>query len=230
VVDRVIDRILKLDERIAAVSTGEMMPTRDEVSIGSGKTFQASILFLDICGFTDRPSSTAEEQKKVLRMMNIFIPEMMNIVRDHEGIFEKNTGDGLMAYFGTNTPSEAETVRSAVEAAVLMHAFNDQALTKLLRQQELEPVRFRVGIDFGRVTIARIGIARTSTFVAIGTTANIANRLLRATDSGICIGNEVYTRLPPGWAGTCVPSGHANGFVYAQSRQPYPSWILNYRP
>jgi len=35
----------------------------------------------------------------MLRVLNLFFTEMIRIVEDYGGAVEKNTGDGLMAYF-----------------------------------------------------------------------------------------------------------------------------------
>jgi len=46
--------------------------------------------------------------------MNVFMSEMITLVRDFDGRFEKNTGDGLMAYFGEGAKTDAERVKPAV--------------------------------------------------------------------------------------------------------------------
>jgi adenylate cyclase len=54
-----------------------------------------------------------EQQKAVLVLMNIFMAEMLNIVRDFGGSYEKNTGDGLMAYFGEEETADFVRVKPA---------------------------------------------------------------------------------------------------------------------
>lgn len=205
------------------------MPSAEQVAIGGGRRLNLAVLFLDISAYTSWLSASAIEQKRILWIMDIFMAEMMNIIRDHGGIFEKNTGDGLMAYFGTETSSDEESVRPAVEAAVLMHYVNDQLISPWLTTNGLWPVTFRVGIDYGGVTIARIGIHGTNTFVAIGSPANIANRLLRQIKNGICIGNEVYKHLPGNWGSTCVALPAETGYFYELTGVPYPIWELRHR-
>ena len=60
--------------------------------------------------------------------------EMLTVVRDCGGTFEKNTGDGLMAYFGEGARSTAEVVEPAVEAAITMHYLNDNLLNYFLNK------------------------------------------------------------------------------------------------
>ena len=69
-------RIEVLSDRIEGVTLGRVMPDRDQVTIGSGKHFRLSILFLDICSFSARPNWTIDEQRNMLAMMNLFMAEM----------------------------------------------------------------------------------------------------------------------------------------------------------
>ena len=119
--------------------------------LGEGKHFDImTVMFLDICKFSDRPNWTTEEQKAVLKTLNIFMGEMLSIVRDFGGEFEKNTGDGLMAYFGAGAGSIAESIKPAAEAAVMMHYINDHFIGYLLKKSGYDPIRFRIGIDVGQ--------------------------------------------------------------------------------
>jgi adenylate cyclase len=231
VIARCDRRIDVLRDRIDGVTTGRVMPDLDQVTIGSGKHFRLAVLFLDICSFSSRPNWTESEQKVVLQMMNIFMAEMLNIVRDKGGVYEKNTGDGFMAYFGEDVPTDLETIKPAVEAATIMHYINDNLLSPWFIKQGIEAVRFRLGIDVGPVTIARVGLkGEENSRVAIGTIANVACKLMNLIpDGGICIGNNVYQSLPHNWETDCKRCQQETGFIYIATREPYPAWELNYR-
>jgi len=112
---------------------------------------------------------------------------------------KKNTGDGLMAYFGCENDKPNDCVTSAIQAGLTMHYFNDHLLTPYIKRQGYnEGVTFRIGIDYGKVTIGRVGIpGGMNSFVAIGTTANIACKLLKVAGPGeIIIGQHVKDKLP----------------------------------
>jgi adenylate cyclase len=224
-------RVGVLKDRIEGITDGRVMPDRDDITIGSGRRFDLAVLFLDICGFSTRSNWSSAEQEQVLLIMNIFMAEMLSIVHDFKGTYEKNTGDGLMAYFGKDGTTEAERIKPAVEAAVIMHYVNDAIISPWFKSQNIEPVTFRIGIDYGPVTIARVGIhGEKSSRVAIGTAANIACKLMnRIPKGGICIGDEVYKSLPVNWAGTCRKCEELSGFVYLKTKQPYDAWELNHR-
>ncbi len=224
IIDRTNKRISTLNQKLLDVKPGEQMPVEDQVTIGSGRQMEVAILFLDICSYSSWFNDSYEAQKFVLTLMNVFMAEMMNIIRDQKGEFEKNTGDGLMAYFGCESNDPTTCVKSAVEAALTMHYFNDHLLTPYLNRQGFaEGIKFRVGIDYGKVTIGRVGIpGGMNSFVAIGTTANIACKLLNVAGPGeIIIGQHVRSQLPTAWLQYCQILLQTTGFVYILNNTPY---------
>ena len=122
------------------------------------------------------------DQDKVLKLLNLFMAEMLHVVRALRGDFEKNTGDGMMAYFKDG--AESECAQRAVDAAVTMHCYNDQVISPRLKTNGLPEVRFRVGIETGLVTIANVGVRGDHhSLVAIGNVPNVACKLLNEPDS-----------------------------------------------
>jgi class 3 adenylate cyclase len=173
-----------------------------------------------------------DAQKAVLKSLNIFMGEMLTIVRDFDGVFEKNTGDGLMAYFGEGASNEAEAVAPAVEAAVTMHYVNDCLLDYFLKKDGGTPITFRVGIDVGPITLGKVAIhgGTHGSVLAIGTTANIACKVMEAIpEGGIAIGNRTYELLPNNWKQSCELVEGGTGHVYRCNQAPYHAWKLRYR-
>lgn len=231
IIDRADARIENLYDRTTDLPRGRAAPDADQVAIGSGKHYMLAVLFLDICSFSSWPSSDHAEQVTVLRVMNVFMAEMMNIVRDFGGVFEKNTGDGLMAHFGADSSDERTAVRQAVESAVVMHYVNDVLISPWLARQGFRKIAFRVGVNFGQVTIGKVGVpGGLNAFVAIGTPANVACKIMDLIpEGGVCLGNEVYRRLPAGWDCWCSRIAAPTGFIYKYTGEPYPAWCLYYR-
>jgi adenylate cyclase len=234
ILDRFDRRLSQLQDRIDGVAKGRVVPDVEDLDIGSGTELQLAILFLDICGFSGIPNWKSDEQKNVLALMNLFMSEMISVVRDFDGHFEKNTGDGLMAYFGERMKTDPERVKPAVEAATVMHHFNDQILGPFLDSRSLARLKFRIGIDVGPVTLARVGVKSAdsdyNSLVAIGTIANVACKLMKLIpDGGICVGDYAYRALPNNWASRCTKSDNPTTFVYVENQLPYPGWVLDYR-
>lgn len=222
---RVNEAVRRIVERSQLIAQGRTVPDDDSLAIGTGKRLPMAVLFLDISSFSQRPSETQAEQGQVLAVLNLFFTQMMLIAEDYGGQIEKNTGDGLMAYFPDNfgTPPEAGCKR-AVAAALTMHYSNSYAISPVLAQSGISPINFRIGIDYGEVTIARIGAPkRFNSYAAVGTRANVASKMLAVAEpSEILIGDSVYWQLPSWWQRYCQLKTVDTGWYYRATGAPYP--------
>lgn len=227
--ERFEKRLKRLGE-ILPIRGGRVVPNDDDLMIGDARRLKLAVLFVDICRFSQIPSFEDDEQENVLKVINLFMAEMLQVVRMHGGEFEKNTGDGLMAYFKES--SDASSTMRAVEAAVTMHCYNDQVISPRLKRLNLPEITFRVGIETGTVTVANVGIAGGNhrSLVAIGSTANIACKLMSLIENGgIVMGNYARSLLPADWQKETTPVGTLPGFVLRGTQDPYPAWELKYR-
>jgi adenylate cyclase len=221
-----IARITTLREKIAAapsVQSGRVVPEDDDLAIGQGKRLSMAILFLDISGFSKRRSETEEEQEMILKVLNLFFTEMIRIAEEYGGSVEKNTGDGLMAYFedGGGIPAETGPKR-AVACALTMMAANDHLIKPILEATPVPEIKFRVSIDYGTVTVARLGAPRRfNANVAIGATANFACKMLSFAEPGdIVIGETVRNLLPSSWHQFATVMDVNTGWSYLKSGLP----------
>lgn len=101
---RVEERAGDIDDRLENIPNSYSMPDLEDMTIGTAKEFRLGVVFLDITGFTEYASDN--DDKDVLFMLNLFITEVMEVARGMEGVFEKNTGDGILVYFGPNDDDE----------------------------------------------------------------------------------------------------------------------------
>lgn len=221
-------RIEELRKKInvqSRVSAGRTIPDDESLVIGTGRRMNLTVMFLDISGSSARLSNTAAEQLTNLRVLNLFFSEMVKIAEDYGGFVEKNTGDGMLAYFedGGGDPPESSTKR-AVSCALTMHATNDNYLTAILRNSLIPPLAFRVSIDYGPVTIARLGAPRRfNSIVAIGTTPNFASKMLAQAKPGeIVLGDQAKLQLPLSWQAQFTQlAGLSTGWNYTLTGAPY---------
>ena len=136
---------LKRHQRGPLIALGRVVPNHDDLPIGNARRLEnITVLFLDICNFSRMNSETAAEQENVHRVLDLFMAEMLGVVQSHGGEFEKNTGDGFMAYFAGNLE---DATRIAVDAAITMHCYNDRVVSPGLKANGLPEVQFRIGID-----------------------------------------------------------------------------------
>ncbi len=149
---------------------------------------------------------------------------MIKIIEDYGGIVEKNTGDGLMAYFAADSTFSHHQSQRACAAAMTIFYSSATMLNPVIIRSNIAPLDFRICIDHGNITVANVGAAqRFRSFVAIGTTANIACKLLKlAQKNQIIVGADVLLGLPEAWRSIhCKMVQESTGFVYAETQLPY---------
>ena len=214
----------KIVERGNPVALGRVVPEDSDLAFGTGRRLDMAVMFLDLCGFSSRPSETETEQDMLLRALNLFFTEMVKVAEDYGGVVEKNTGDGLMAYFndGEGDPAESGCKRAVACALTMLHT-TAQLINPIVRASQMEELRFRIGIDYGSVTVAQIGAAkRFGSLVAIGTTANVACKMLAVAGPGeIILGENVVKRLPTAWHQWCLVKQQDTGWTYRSSGSLY---------
>lgn len=216
----------KIRER-SQVTAGRVIPSSGDLPLHAGRRIEATVMFLDISKFSSRPSWTDTEQENNLRVLSLFFSEMIRIVLDYGGTVEKNTGDGLMAYFTRKSANDASAQQTAVAAALTMFSAAQTIVNPLIAKSGLAPLDFRICLDHGPITIAQVGVARDfNGIVAIGTTANIASKMLAFADPNtILIGTKVYEALPAYWQSNYATFKTAQtGWNYTDDNAPYVFW------
>lgn len=215
----------QIREREDGLANGRVVPDGTDLTLGSGRRLNMAVMFIDICGFSGRPAEASTDQRAMLAALNLFFSEMIRVAEDYAGTVEKNTGDGLMAYFEDNGGNPPESgCKRAVACALTMMAAREYLIDPILVASGFKPFEFRISIDYGAVTIAKLGVKRGfNSYVAIGTTANFAAKMLRkASSQEIVIGDSVRKKLPLGWQqGFTEAHSEATGWTYIESNQPY---------
>lgn len=198
--------------RIRDITDGLTMPEISSLSIGTAKRMTAAIMVFDLQDFTAACSKTSHEN--MLLMLNIVIPVTMCIVKHWNGEIEKNTGDGIMAIFGTETRTDFLIARDAIESAMSIRYFIVKDVWPRLREENLPCLNFRIGIDMGKVLISRIGIKDNNSLTVVGDAANRASQLQQlARSNGICIGENIFINLNPKLHSYCT-SGKDNSWKW----------------
>jgi adenylate cyclase len=177
-----------------AIPNAQTMPNIGSINIGEAKRMDVAILFFDLEDFTKISSQITMEQ--TLELLNYIIPSVMHVIRYWRGVFEKNTGDGVMAILGAETKDLGTIAQDAIECAMAIRYVMENEVQPTLVAAGLPHVNFRIGIDMGNVLVGKIGVHSHNFLSAIGTIANIANKLQsHARPNGICIGEALATNL-----------------------------------
>jgi class 3 adenylate cyclase len=135
-----------------------------------GEEVEASILFLDVRGFTEFAERAPAQQ--VVACLNELYEAVVPVIVRHGGHANKFMGDGLLAVFGAPK-------RYADHAARALAAACD--IAELVRAGVTGELRVGIGVNSGRVVVGTVGGGLRRDFTVIGDPVNTAARVEAAT-------------------------------------------------
>ncbi|MFH0909701.1 MAG: adenylate/guanylate cyclase domain-containing protein [bacterium] len=139
----------------------------------AGRKVEATILFIDIKGFTR--ISEELEPEKLTDLINLYFSRMAEIITRRDGFVDKFVGDMIMAEWGVPYffPNHAE---QACEASLeIIGALKD--LQPALHERCGHDIQVRVGINTGTVTWGQMGSHDRYNYTVMGDAVNLASRL-----------------------------------------------------
>ncbi|CAH0994753.1 Adenylate cyclase 2 [Emticicia aquatica] len=174
-----------------------------ESSLTANETIEATIVFIDICGFTS--ISEKEAPDTVVNLINKYFDAMVKEIMEQGGHIDKFMGDAVMAVF----KGEYHLDR-AIEAALAVRTKIDSIEESLPSHITYLP-KVSIGINTGEVISGNIGSAslRRLDYTVIGDVVNTAQRLQSAAKpSQILLSEEAYMIVKESF--TCQEVGEIN--------------------
>ncbi len=149
-----------------------------EKSLSASETVVATVLFIDICGFTS--ISERESPDTVVRLVNRYFDVMVKEIIGQGGYVDKFMGDAVMAVFRGEYNFDR-----AVEAALAVRAQISALEDNLHNNPNYHP-QVSIGINTGEMVSGNIGSAtlRRLDYTVIGDAVNTAQRLQSVAQPG----------------------------------------------
>ena len=157
-----------------------------EASLMENETVEASVAFIDICGFT--AISETEPPDTVVALLNNYFDLMVKEIIAQNGIIDKFIGDCIMAVF--KGPFHLDR---AIDACLAIR----NKIGAMPAENNFTP-KVSIGINSGEMICGNIGSAtlRRLDYTVIGDTVNIAQRLQStASGSQIIITADCYEKV-----------------------------------
>jgi class 3 adenylate cyclase len=137
----------------------------------------------DVAGFTALADQIDPES--LSQIINEYMATMSDVVESQGGVVTEFAGDGLMAIFGApETLEPEEQVLRALAAANAMHARLAELNKAWFRLGIEQPLRVRIGINTGMLSVGTFGSEGRSTYTAIGLQMNVAARIQAQCEPG----------------------------------------------
>ncbi len=201
IVDKGKRQILNAFSRYISPSVVEMIDTNKIAATLGGEKKELSILFSDIAGFTS--ISEKMDTKNLFILMTDYLSRMTDILIEHQGTLDKYIGDAVMWFFGAPADDPFHAINACRTAVHMRRALDD--FNNHLKEQNLDPIDFRVGIATGEVMVGNIGSEKRFNYTVLGDTVNLASRLewmgkeygvnvIIAATTRILIGDEFLIR------------------------------------
>ncbi len=169
----------------------EMILAHPERQWMRGARVNASILFVDIRGFT-----TLSEDKDpawIVDMLNNYFTRVTDTVISHGGSINKFLGDEAMAIFGAPIANRHHA-DSAVRAALEIQ----KSVRQIGAEQGLgrAEIRVGVGVNSGNVVAGNLGSEKRMEYTVVGDDVNVASRLTAMAKPGeILISKQTYDQM-----------------------------------
>lgn len=141
-----------------------------ESTLMASEKIEASVMFVDICGFTTM--SQAADPADIVEFLNGYFDVMVKEIVDQNGLVDKFLGDAILAVF----KGEDHAVHAAQSALQIRKAIDDlpSASFKIGYKPHVS-----IGINCGEMISGNIGSEslKRLDYTVIGATVNIAQRL-----------------------------------------------------
>ena len=151
----------------------DMLMSGDVTTALGGDTYQGTILFADIIGFTTMSEAMAPAD--VLAKLNRYLTIMQKLIYENNGNVDKVNGDGIMAFWGvphSEASDEANAVYTALQMQRHLWSFNLD-----LQTESQPPIHMGIGLNSGDFVAGNIGSEDKIEFTLIGDHVNLASRI-----------------------------------------------------
>ncbi|MEP4544703.1 MAG: adenylate/guanylate cyclase domain-containing protein [Saccharospirillum sp.] len=174
-------RVEQLFSRFVSDPVAARYMAQDNVELArEGKRVDASILFVDLVGYT--AFSEGRHPEETAEVLNLYFTEFANTCHEFHGNVDKYIGDCAMLVFGC-PQSDPEHRFHAMECALQIR----DRITAMNRERARanQPcLTIRIGVSGGTVLAGLLGSHERMQYTVIGEPANLASRLCDLADSG----------------------------------------------
>lgn len=173
---------------------GEVVPDQDGIRLGNDAVeLDATILYADLADSTGLV--TGYKDWFAAEIYKAYLTIACEIIRNNSGVITAFDGDRVMAVFIGSSKNSA-----AAKAALQINWAVDNIINSKVREKYPNTsyeVRQAVGVDSGKVMVAKAGIRGFNDLVWVGRAANVAAKLSALRDGGYAcfMTASVYKKL-----------------------------------
>jgi two-component system, OmpR family, response regulator ChvI len=211
------------------LTSTDTIETDNEIEVSfTNNSENYCVTVVDIVGSTSIVSAISSSEK-TRKFYSIFINAMANILRKYDARVIKTVGDGIISFFPrTNDTTNKDAFKDVLECCFSQIAESPN-INKMLQEEKLPSIGYRISADYGRVEIATSGSLDIDDL--FGSTVNFCSKInVRASWNGIVIGSDLYRiiRSTPQLEKSCRFEELA-GYYSGVGKYSYPIYSLSKR-
>jgi adenylate cyclase len=138
-----------------------------------GETVEATVLFLDVAGFTSL--SEKLEPEALFEVLNRYLKEFTNIILQSNGMIDKYIGDAVMAVWGIPILQKDHAFLACKTALEIRDSVRKLWIKG--DSGETNHLEIRIGVNSGRMMAGNVGGTDRFSYTVLGNEVNLASRL-----------------------------------------------------
>lgn len=170
----------------------ELLKRPDRLRLGGEKRV-LTVFFSDLQDFTSLSEKNAPDE--IVRLLNIYLTEMTEIILNRGGIIDKYQGDGIMAFWGAPIKKDDDEIQACLAAIENQERLSE--LRKDFGEMGFPSLHARIGINTGEMIVGNMGSQRRFDYTVIGDNVNLASRLEAVNkiySTKIIVGESTFLR------------------------------------
>ncbi|MCB9475439.1 MAG: adenylate/guanylate cyclase domain-containing protein [Deltaproteobacteria bacterium] len=146
----------------------------DPTQVGlAGEIIEGTVLFGDIVGFTK--ISAEMDPARVVRMLNLVMSAVSEVIFKHGGTLDKFIGDAVMAIWGAPLPDPSHAEHACACALEIQEALD--RVGEELRREGFDGVAMALGLSSGPMIAGDMGSTRRFDYTVVGAAVNAGQRV-----------------------------------------------------
>lgn len=166
----------------------------DMLKLGGEKKVMTAF-FSDIAGFTT--ISEHLDPQDLVKLLNIYLTEMTDIILESGGTVDKFEGDAIIAFWGAPLELEDHALRAVTSSLECQKIHRE--LNVRLKEMNFPALSTRIGLASGSMVVGNMGSSKRFDYTMMGTDVNLASRLEgvnKVYGTPILISNTTRELLP----------------------------------
>jgi adenylate cyclase len=171
----------------------QLIANPDLVKLGGVKR-EMTVLFSDLRGFTSLSEKLSPEQ--LVKILNIYLTEMSDVVLNENGVIDKYMGDAIMAFWGAPLDDARHAHNACLAAWKMKNLLVEMNNTNAWQEDVI--LKLGIGVNSGEMIVGNMGGAKRFDYTVMGDSVNLGSRLEglnKIYGSEIIISQSVYPKV-----------------------------------